>query len=77
LPIPSSCVAELKQSLIGWTLDRNLFVRSWAYSGLHRLAALYPKYRSQIMPLLERAKAEESASVRARLRNLPELDKDR
>ena len=73
LPIPSSCAPELKQALVGWTLHRNLFVRSWAYSGLHRLAVLYPKYRGQIAPLLERAKTEESASVRARLRQLGEL----
>jgi hypothetical protein len=73
LLIPSSCAPELKQSLIGWTLHRNLFVRSWAYSGLHRLASIFPRYRAQIMPLLERAKTEEPASVRARLRQLPEL----
>ncbi|MBV8212940.1 MAG: hypothetical protein JOZ08_06895 [Verrucomicrobia bacterium] len=74
LPIPNSCAPQLKQSLLGWTLDRNLFVRSWAYSGLHRLASLYPKYRAQILPLLERAKTEEAASVRARLRQLGEFD---
>jgi hypothetical protein len=73
LPIPSSCAPELKQLLIGWTLHRNLFVRSWAYSGLHRLAMLYPKYRAQIAPLLESAKTQESASVRARLRQLEDL----
>jgi hypothetical protein len=77
LLIPNSCADQLKQSLLGWTLERNLFVRSWAYSGLHRLASLYPKFRAQIMPLLERAKTEESASVRARLRQLPGLDRDR
>jgi hypothetical protein len=76
LLIPSSCAPELKQSLIGWTLHRNLFVRSWAYSGLHRLAVLYPKYRAQIAPLLERAKTQESAAVRARLRQLGELGED-
>lgn len=73
LPIPDSCAAQLKKSLMGWMLHRNLFVRSWANSGLHRLASLYPKYRRQIVPLLDRAKNEESASVRARLRQLPEL----
>jgi hypothetical protein len=76
LPIPNSCAPELKESLIGWTLHRNLFVRSWAYSGLYRLASIYPKYRAQIVPLLESAKTEEAASVRARLRQLPELAKE-
>lgn len=73
LPIPDSCAAQLKKSLVGWTLDRNLFVRAWAYGGLHRLASLYPKYRRQIVPLLDRAKDEESASVRARLGQLAQL----
>jgi hypothetical protein len=76
LTIPSSSAESLKDSLIAWTQDRNLFVRAWAYSGLHGLASNYPKYRSQVMPLLERAKTEESASVRARLRQLPDFDRD-
>jgi hypothetical protein len=76
LPIPDSFAAQLKKSLMGWTLYRNLFVRSWAYSGLHRLASLYPNYRPQIVSLLDRAKNKESASVRARLRQLPELGDD-
>jgi hypothetical protein len=76
LPIPNSCARQLRQLLLAWTQDRNLFVRSWAYSGLHRLASIYPKYRREIIPLLDRAETEEGASVRARLRQLPELDED-
>jgi hypothetical protein len=76
LPIPDSRAAQLKESLMAWTLHRNLFVRTWAYNGLHHLASLYPKYRRQIVPLLGRAKNDESASVRARLRQLSELSDD-
>ena len=76
LPIPEPCAAQLKASLMGWTLHRNLFLRSWAYTGLHRLVSLYPKYRPQIGGVLDRANTEESASVRARLRQLPDLGDD-
>jgi hypothetical protein len=65
-------------ALCGWlrqlTRHSNTFVRAWAYSGLHRVAELHADYRADISPLLEVAAQEESASVRARLRQLPPLD---
>jgi hypothetical protein len=73
-----SIPASQADTLCGWlgklTKHSNAFVRAWAYSGLHRVAKLYPEYRTAITRLLHVAAHEESASVRARLRQLPPLD---
>ena len=74
LPIPSGYAEALCDSLRNLSRHQNTFVRAWAYGGLHRLAELYPEYRSEVSPLLEGAKKDEAASVRARLRQLPPLD---
>jgi hypothetical protein len=74
LSIPSSQA----DTLCGWlgklTKNSNAFVRAWAYSGLHRVAKLYPEYRTAITRVLQVGAHKESASVRARLRQLPPLD---
>ena len=46
------------------------FVRAWAYSGYNELALRFPQYREAVDGMLARASASESASVRARIRNL-------
>jgi hypothetical protein len=74
LPIPYSHTESLCDSVRDLSQHVNTFVRAWAYGALHRLAALYPQYRSDVSPLLEYASQTESASVRARLRQLPPLD---
>lgn len=73
LPIPFSRAESLCDVLYDLSKHSNIFVRAWAYSGLHRIAELHPAYRSEVSPLLERAAHEETASVRARLRQLPPL----
>jgi hypothetical protein len=75
LAIPSSHADALSDSLHGLLSNSNIFVRAWAYTGLHRLAVLFPEYRSEVIPLLNAAAKSESASVRARLRQLASLKK--
>jgi len=73
LPIPPDHAEDLGHSARGLLRHRNTFVRAWAYGALHHLAVVYPEYRSDVSPLLERAREIEAASVRARLRQLPPL----
>jgi hypothetical protein len=73
LPIPLSRTEWLCDVLYDLSRRSNTFVRAWAYSGLHHVADLYPAYRSEVSPLLDRAAHEEAAAVRARLRQLPPL----
>lgn len=73
LEIPADSAEALCDCLQSYITQKNKFLRAWAFSGLHRLAFLYPQYRPAVLPILDRARSEESASVRARLRHLPDL----
>jgi hypothetical protein len=46
------------------------FVRAWAYSGFCELANEYPEFTAEAERLLERARGDEAASVRARVRRI-------
>ena len=46
------------------------FVRAWAYNGFNELALHFPRYRDEVDRMLARAGESESASVRARIRNI-------
>lgn len=50
--------------------DQNKFVRAWAYSGYHALAAQSPGYEERARRLIEQALAEEAPSIQARLRKV-------
>ena len=71
LTIPAEQAGALYLFLERCRTAPNKFLRAWAYSGLHRLAAQHGEYRARVVPLLARATREEGASVRARLRRLP------
>ena len=74
LEIPEShadSLCDCLQRLIG---DRNKFIRAWAYTGLHRLALIYPEYQAEVVTLLRKVARKEVPSVRARLRQLPSLE---
>ena len=73
LAVPRHHADPVCEHLSGLLTDRNKFVRAWAYGGLHRLASLHPRYCIGVATLLNRSSIEESASVRARLRQLPPL----
>jgi hypothetical protein len=60
---------------VAWFLDRNLwdenrFLRAWSYSGLYELARQHKKYIPYVLEELERAEADQAASVKARIRNI-------
>lgn len=74
LPIPSSDAERLCDLLYDISGHSNAFVRAWAYSALHHLAELHSEYRSDVRELLNRARRKESASIRARLRQLRPLE---
>lgn len=46
------------------------FVRAWAYNGFNELSLRFPRYREKVDGMLARASDSESASVRARIRNI-------
>ncbi len=50
--------------------DANKFVRAWAYNGLYELAREYPEYKPEVEQFFEMAMKDESASVKARIRNI-------
>ena len=75
LGIPTQCKASLYRLLKEYlTADKKL-VRAWAYNGLFVLAEQHPEYRPEVSQLLSMAQQDESASVKARLRNMLKVAK--
>lgn len=54
--------------------EKNKFVRAWAYNGLYALAKIFPENLPATIELLNEAYRNESAAVRARIRNLIQED---
>ena len=50
--------------------SENKFVRAWAYNGFNELSMRFPRYRKEVDGMLARASESETASVRARIRNI-------
>ncbi len=46
------------------------FVRAWTYNGFYLLAKQYPEYQQEVKQFLEMGLTDESASVKARIRNI-------
>ena len=70
LSIPDEDRVGLEQFLDAGVRSDKKFVRAWAYSGLGELALRFPQYREAVEGMLARAGGSETASVRARIRNL-------
>lgn len=68
LPVPAPQRKAMERFLRACMADEAKFVRAWAYSGFHALAAQYPAYRDEARNLLEAALESEPASVKARIR---------
>lgn len=70
IAIPKPAAARAAAFVHAQLEHRRPFVRAWAFHALHHLAGQHPSYRADFE--LRRAAAEEgeSASVKARLRNL-------
>ena len=69
MPIKTHLKKGVEAFLRKCVSDHNKFVRAWAYSGLHELASEHREYRDEVKTLLEEALQNESASVKARVRN--------
>ncbi len=50
--------------------DSNKFVRAWTYNGFYELAMQYPEYQEETKQFFEMVMRDESASVKARIRNI-------
>ncbi len=50
--------------------SKNKFVKAWAYNGFYELSKDFPEYQEEVKVLIENAMVTESASVKARLRNV-------
>ena len=70
LSIPDEDRVGLEQFLDACVRSDKKFVRAWAYSGLGELALRFPQHREAVDGMLARAGGSETASVRARIRNL-------
>ena len=70
LDIPEDGIASLEQFLDACLGSERKFVRAWAYNGFNELALRFPRYQDEVDRMLVRAGETESASVRARIRNM-------
>lgn len=50
--------------------DTNNFVRAWAYNGFHVLSRQYPEYEKEMFSFFDMAMDDETAAVKARIRNI-------
>ncbi len=69
LPIPFQKLQQVEEFLRDCLADKNKFVRAWAYGGFYELADRFPEFRDEAEHLIDVAMHEESASVKARIRN--------
>ncbi|XOV90763.1 MAG: hypothetical protein ACFHX7_18450 [Pseudomonadota bacterium] len=51
-------------------VDRNKFVRAWAYNGFYEMSLQYPEYTEETKKLCEMGMRDEAPSVKARIRNI-------
>ena len=70
LEIPEDQSAGLERFLDSCLEGDNKFLRAWAYNGFNELSLRFPRYREEVNRMLARAGQSESASVRARIRNM-------
>jgi len=70
LDIPEDDIVGLERFLDACLESERKFVRAWAYNGFNELALRFPRYREKVDGMLARAAESESASVRARIRNM-------
>ena len=68
--IPSQNSQGLYRTLKHKLGDHHKLVRAWSYNGLFVLGEQHPRFRTEINGLLDDAKIDDAASVRARARNI-------
>ena len=69
LPIPSIKKEIVEKFLRDCLVDKNKFVRAWAYGGFYLLADQFPEYQDEAKQFIDSAMINESASIKARIRN--------
>lgn len=69
-PIPMSVKKEVEFFLMSYLEQNQKFVRAWSYNGFYELARQYPEYQEEVKQFFEMALRDESASVKARIRNI-------
>ena len=70
LDIPEDDSVGLEKFLEACLKSDRKFVRAWAYNGFKELSIRFPRYREKVDGMLAQAIESESASVRARIRNI-------
>ncbi len=70
LDIAEDDSVDLEKFLDACLESNRKFVRAWAYNGFNELALRFPQHREKVDTMLARAGESESASVRARIRNI-------
>lgn len=70
IPIPNKHRDKVATFLRQCLNEENKFVRAWSYNGFWLLSRQYPQYRQEAQRLLALAMKEESAAVRARVRQI-------
>ncbi len=72
LAVPAARKGALYEILISEDCLNNdaKFVRAWSYNALAALATQHPEFRPEVARRLAAAEGEETASVRARIRNI-------
>jgi len=68
--LPTARMAALKKRLPELAGDENKLVRAWTYSVYAAVGDRQPKFQREVCLILERAEADEAASVRARVRQI-------
>jgi len=68
--IPDGKITLAEQFLKRGLAERNKFVRAWSYNGFYLLARQVPAFQNEVQHLLQQAINTESASVKARVRQL-------
>ncbi len=68
--IPAEHRQSVEQFLRSALAGHNKFVRAWAYNGFYVLAKQYPAYQTEAQALFEMAMRDESASIKARVRQV-------
>lgn len=65
--------SRLHRALMSDLTHQNRLVRAWAYGGLAVLAARFPELKSEAERIFEMATRDETAAVKARIRNARKL----
>ncbi len=75
LPIASEDCDKLYTFLKYQLSDTNKFVRAWAYHGFYELSRQHVTYLGETRQFFQMAMKDESASVKARIRNIHKHDR--